>query len=60
MQQLVPKGTWQGSLLNSGGEYALMGTTVSPGFEYSDYEPGVRETLISMFPKYRELIQKLT
>ena len=32
VQFVVPKGVWQGSRLLPGGNYALLGTTVSPRF----------------------------
>jgi hypothetical protein len=35
-QCVVPAGVWQGSRLKPGGEWALLGTTVAPGFEFSD------------------------
>lgn len=37
-QVVVPAGTWQGSRLQAGGDWALMGTTVAPGFEFADWE----------------------
>lgn len=37
-QALVPRGSWQGARLKPGGRFALMGCTVSPGFDYADYE----------------------
>ena len=40
--------------------YALVGCTVSPGFEYSDFELCKREGLVEMFPKHKELIARLT
>lgn len=42
-QQIVRHGEWIGMRLIPGGEYALMGTTVSPGFEFEDFELGKRE-----------------
>src|SRR3954465_9562713 len=36
-QVLVPGGVWQGSRLLKGGKFALMGTTMSPGFDFADY-----------------------
>src|SRR5207249_3960045 len=33
-QVLVRRGVWQGSYLLPGGEFALLGCTVAPGFEY--------------------------
>ncbi|NIN66651.1 MAG: cupin domain-containing protein [Anaerolineae bacterium] len=60
LQVVVPRGTWQGSLLNEGGEFALLGCTVSPGFEYEDYEAGSREEFLVQYPAHRELILRLT
>ena len=45
LQHNVPGGIWQGSRLNNGGKYALLGTTMAPGFEYEDYETGTRHEL---------------
>jgi len=57
---VVPKGTWQGTKLIQGGSWALMGTTVSPGFDFEDYEQGIREDLIADFPLYSDMIRALT
>ena len=59
-QVVVPRGTWQGSFLNKGGEFALMGATVSPGFDFSDYESGDRGPLLEKYPSQKELIERLT
>jgi predicted cupin superfamily sugar epimerase len=56
----VPSDTWQGSLLLPDGRYALMGTTMSPGFDFSDYEEPDRNGLLKKFPAEKELITKLT
>src|SRR4051794_16700081 len=45
-QAVVPAGAWQGSALRPGGRLALLGTTVAPGFEFADYEPGRRDDLL--------------
>jgi hypothetical protein len=60
LQHVVPGGVWQGSRLVAGGEYALLGTTVWPGFEYEDYESGRREDLIALYPGFEEKIVGLT
>lgn len=57
-QAIVPRGTWQG--MRSTGEYSLIGTTVAPPFQYSDYESGKRDQLIQMFPEFAEAIRALT
>jgi uncharacterized protein len=59
-QVVVPAGVWQGSQLAPGGEFALLGATVAPGFEYADYEAGQRETLVRQYPGFAELIRQLT
>lgn len=58
-QVVVPAGVWQGSCLAEGGRLALLGTTVSPAFEFSDLEPGDAALLSSLFPRQRDLIQRL-
>lgn len=59
-QHVVPAGVWQGTRLIEGGSFALMGTTVSPGFSYEDYTSGAREELIRAYPGFTDLILKLT
>jgi hypothetical protein len=60
VQVIVPKHTWQGSFLKEKGNFALMGTTMAPGFDFSDYEAGNRAHLIEKYPDKKELIIKLT
>ena len=59
-QVLVPRGVWQGTRLLAGGSLALMGCTVSPGFEYLDYESGSRAELLALWPEWSEMIAALT
>lgn len=59
-QVLVPRGVWQGARLCPGGEWALLGCTVSPGFDYADYESGTRGELLSGWPAATEMIKALT
>lgn len=60
LQHNVPGGVWQGSRLRAGGKYALLGTTMAPGFEYEDYETGTLRELSSQFPKYSAMVAALT
>jgi len=60
VQVTVPAGSWQGCLLNEGGRFALMGTTIAPGFEFRDFESGRREELLKWYPNQGDLIIKLT
>jgi len=56
----VPAGVWQGTRLKAGGTVALTGATVAPGFEYADYEEGVRGVLLEEYPLECERIVALT
>ena len=60
VQVVVPRGVWQGSLLEPGGDFALLGCTVAPGFEYADYESGGRDALLAQYPAFADLIRRLT
>jgi len=59
-QIVVPKNVWQGSRLVPGGSVALFGCTVSPGFDYADYETGKRTELSREYPEAAALIEALT
>jgi len=59
-QVVVPRGVWQGSWLAPGGGWALLGCTVSPGFEFEDYEAGEREQLLAHWPDFADMIRALT
>jgi predicted cupin superfamily sugar epimerase len=60
VQVIVPAGTWQGMFLNTGGKFALLGTTMAPGFEFEDFELAQKEKLIEQYPNQRQFIHKLS
>ncbi len=66
LQVVLPAGVWFGSRLVVGGSYALMGTTVAPGFDFADYERGNRADLLAKYsknaaiPGLTEMITELT
>jgi len=59
-QLVVPAGVWQGSLVEPGAPFALVGATMSPGFDLDDYEQGTRAELINQYPAAEALIRRLT
>jgi uncharacterized protein len=59
-QVVVRGGVWQGCRLADKGQWALMGTTMSPGFDYEDYETANRNELIGQYPDMAETIRKYT
>jgi predicted cupin superfamily sugar epimerase len=65
-QVIIPKGTWFGAIHESEQthEYTLVGCTVSPGFEFADFEMATRTGLLEEFKGARsqtiDFILKLT
>jgi predicted cupin superfamily sugar epimerase len=59
-QILVPRRTWQGAKLRTGGQFALLGATVFPGFDFADFELGKREELLAAYPSFAAQIRELT
>lgn len=58
-QIVVPAGTLQAALPR-GTRFALCGCTVSPGFDFADFEmPGCAE-LLARFPRHEDVIRRLT
>jgi uncharacterized protein len=60
IQHVVPRDVWQGSRLLPGGQFALFGTTMSPGYHHSDYLGGERDPLIAQYPSAADRIHLLT
>ena len=60
MTTKIPRGCWQGArmLADDTYDFALLGTTMAPGYEGSDYEDGT-EDLLEQYPDFRELILPL-
>ena len=60
LQHVVPAGVWQGYKVIEGGKFALLGTTMAPGFMPEDYVGGNRMELIQMYPGQEKIIWSLT
>jgi predicted cupin superfamily sugar epimerase len=59
-QFLVKANTWFGARVKGGEGFALVSCTVSPGFDFKDFELGDRKELIRMFPGIQAEIEALT
>ncbi len=57
-QFTVPAGHWFAA--HSLGEYTLLGCTVSPGFDFTDFEMANQKTLITAFPQCKKVIKQFT
>lgn len=60
VQHVAPRGSWQGSRLVPGGRFALMGTTMAPGYDPGDYEGGRRGDLTARYPSVANFVRGLT
>ena len=59
-QHIVPGGVIQGSRIVTGGEFALIGTTMFPGFTLNDFNLNSRVGMIKKYPENKDLIISLT
>ncbi|MBZ5569770.1 MAG: cupin domain-containing protein [Acidobacteriia bacterium] len=60
VQYIVSRLVWQGSRVISGGRFALLGTTMAPGFDPRDFTLGRRDQLLRQFPSQAALVRALT
>lgn len=60
VQLVVPAGVWQGTRLIGDGKMALLGCTVTPGFDFADYHNAGAGELIEKWPQEAERIRALT
>jgi mannose-6-phosphate isomerase-like protein (cupin superfamily) len=61
-QFTVPAGVWMGArpIKATPEAYGFFGTTMAPGFDYADFEPGYRDELQKAYPARKALIAELT
>jgi uncharacterized protein len=60
VQLTVPAGVWQGTQLIGDGGVALLGCTVTPGFDFADYRSASYAELVEKWPGEAERIKALT
>lgn len=60
VQLVVPAGVWQGTRLVGDGKVALLGCTVTPGFDFADYCNASYAELAAKWPREVERIRALT
>jgi predicted cupin superfamily sugar epimerase len=56
-QAVVPGGSWFAATSAS---YSLVGCTVSPGFDFADFQIARRAAMIAEYPQHLPLIERLT
>lgn len=56
---VIKAGSWFASRVTEGSEFALVGCTVSPGFDFADFELAEKTKLMEAFPQHRDVINPL-
>ena len=59
-QYVVTAGTWFASEVEDKTSFSFCGCTVSPGFDFRDFEMPSRKKLLSEFPNQQKIISRLT
>lgn len=57
---VIKAGSWFASAPAAGSEYALVGCTVAPGFDFEDFELAEREALATQYSEHAAVIRQLT
>ena len=58
-QYVVPANCWFASRPAPKSDFCFVGCTVSPGFDFEDFEMAKTETLIELFPLHEKIIKEL-
>ncbi len=59
-QLVIRKGIWFAAELMDKTGFSLVGCTVSPGFDFKDFELAEKDELIKIIPSQKKLIEKFT
>jgi uncharacterized protein len=59
-QVTVPENCWFGAEVNDKNSFSLVGCTVSPGFDFRDFELAGRKNLLEKYGALRDIINRLT
>lgn len=60
LQIIIPANVWFGAIVNENDSYTLSSCSVSPGFDFNDFELAEQATLLREFPNEGEIIRRLT
>ena len=60
LQYVVPANYWFASEVQDKTSYSLCGCTVSPGFDFKDFEMPSKNVLMNKYPLHKDIITKLT
>lgn len=57
---VIPQGHWFAAQPGDKYGFSLVGCTVAPGFDFTDFEIGKRDELLERFSEYRDIILRYT
>ena len=58
-QYVVPAGCWFASEPGPATDYSFVGCTVSPGFDFADFELANAKILMELYPQHAAIVQRL-
>ncbi len=58
-QHTVPANTWFGVSVDEPDTFSLFGCTVSPGFDFQDFQMADRYMMLQAFPEHASIIKRL-
>jgi hypothetical protein len=59
-QLVIEKGSWFGAKVVEKKSFSFIGCTVSPGFDFDDFELADKQKMLNDFPAYHKIINGLT
>jgi uncharacterized protein len=59
-QLRIPANTWFAAEVKNAKGFSLVSCTVSPGFDFTDFDLAKREDLVQQFPHLKDIIEKFT
>ena len=59
LSYVVKAGNWFGSRPLEGSDFSLVGCTVSPGFDFSDFKMPPKAYFLDIFPQHKTLIEEM-
>jgi uncharacterized protein len=57
---VIQKNSWFGAEVSDKTSFCLIGCTVTPGFDFNDFELGEKQELLSKFPQHKEIIERMS
>jgi uncharacterized protein len=60
LQVAIPANCWFGALVEKPNSFSLCGCTVTPGFDFKDFEMASQADLLYAYPEQSEIILRLT